>query len=163
MKIADALAEGITTDVHLYLDFSGINSAEHHLDAVRRIVGNLVDPVEIYVTTFNHEVGETLHIGASTDSLEDTLLPAIQAIRDTGGGTDFNKVWDHIQDSPERREQFSVISSDLLWWAGTPDEFKIHPANLYYIENAMAEERHRKDFIQSMRGELFDPELHILS
>lgn len=118
-------------DIHLYLDTSGSISEEDYAAAVKMCI-HLAKKLNInlYVNSFSHIMSQTTMLNCKDKSLKEIFgkflkIPKVQ------GGTNFVQIWDFINRSPKRREEMSIIISDMEFNA--PARFITHPKNLYYV------------------------------
>ena len=128
-------------DIHLYLDYSNsiMGRDELHRDVVTNVltVARRMN-VDVYVTSFSHQLGETLHctFDQTLEASEDIqrIWQQITQHPKTDGGTNYAAVWEHINTSELTARQMSIIVTDFQWAPARADRTIHHPDNLYYAK-----------------------------
>lgn len=118
-------------DLHLYIDCSASISAKDYTAAVKSAIMLAKKlNVNLYFNSFSHVMSQTVKLDCKDKSISE-IIKQFQKIPKVGGGTDFKQIWDFINCSKKRQEEFSIIISDMEWYA--PAEFIRHPKYLYYM------------------------------
>lgn len=118
-------------DLHLYIDCSGSITSQDYTAAVKSAVllAKKMN-VNLYFNSFSHIMSQTVRLDCKDKSVAE-ILKTFQKVPKVGGGTDFRQIWDFINKSKKRQEEFSIIISDMEYYA--PSEFVKHPKYLYYM------------------------------
>ena len=117
-------------DIHLYVDTSGSISAEDYEDAMKICI-NMAKKLDVnlYFNSFSNVISTCTKIHVKGRSTSE-IWAAFQKIDKVSGGTNFENVWEYINQSQKRQKELSVMITDF---ADTISSKSIEcPRNLYY-------------------------------
>ena len=119
-------------DIHIYLDTSGSISEQNYKEACMAII-QLAQTLKtkLYLNSFSHVLSQPALVDIGNCSKE-TAWKRLQSIPKVSGGTRFEKVWDYIQKSPQRKQELSIMITDFDY---TPSNSYTNPLpkNLFYV------------------------------
>lgn len=118
-------------DIHLYVDTSGSISEENYQDAIRcciRLAKKL--NISLYFNSFSHKISPTTRI-PTKDKTTEQIYRLFQKIPKVTGGTDYEQIWNVIEQSKKRKAEISLIITDFEYYP--PNHYIKHPKNLYYL------------------------------
>ena len=119
-------------DIHYFADTSGSMSVEDYMDgAVFLMLTAKKHNLNFYFSSHSHILSPEILLPTKGKSISQ-MYAMINAIPKVGGGNDFSKVYDYINEIPERGRRLNVIASDFGWYASSRDTFT-HPKNLVYV------------------------------
>ena len=118
-------------DIHLYIDTSGSISERNYQDMVKACIqmARKLD-VDIYFNSFSHMLSECVLLPMKGRSAKQ-VYTQFQKVPKVSGGTDYEQIWNYINQSRKRRRELSLIITDFEYNA--PRKFVKHPKNLYYV------------------------------
>lgn len=140
-------------DIHFYMDCSGSMSEENHIGVIRMIAEIAAKlGVNLYVTSFSHFLSEDALIPGKNRSASQ-ITEMIRNLPKVGGGTNFEIVWNHISQSPERSTRMNIIATDFEF---SPHWGAKHSDNTFYapcdMGNWDALRHHIKRFTREMQS-----------
>lgn len=117
-------------DIHFYADCSGSMTMDN-FEGVAKTIAMVAAKrkVNIYFTSFSHMLSQDVLIPAAGKTPEQ-IMNIIKGIPKVGGGTDFEIIWDHINDSPERQQRCNIIATDFEFY---PHQNAKHSPNTFYV------------------------------
>lgn len=140
-RVAQSHHNQAMPDIHLYLDYSGAMHDDHHKTVVQDIIRVArFTGVDLYVTSYSHEFGETMLCTfdrnlSTTDDVQ-AVWEQIVALPKASGGTDYQIIWDRINNSGQVYAMQLSINVTDFWWT-PPDTVPMttrSPQNLYYAQ-----------------------------
>lgn len=119
-------------DIHIYLDTSGSISEHNYKEACMAII-HLAQTLKtkLYLNSFSHELSQPALVDISNCSKE-TAWKRLQAIPKVSGGTRFDKVWNYIHQSPQRKRELSIMITDFEYTPSNSYTTPL-PKNLFYV------------------------------
>lgn len=118
-------------DIHLYIDTSGSITVKNYEMAVKLAVHIAKKlNVNLYYNAFTHQMGQCHELRIKGRS-EKEILQEFMRTPKPCGGTDFEQVWNYINQSEKRRSELSVMITDFGYTA--PNAYVKHPKNLFYL------------------------------
>lgn len=142
----------VNPDIHIYLDGSGsLSDAEYHMPMMA-VCFNIAKThnVDIIFHSFSHYLEENETRISVKDKTLDEFKTIIRNTAKTMGGTEFELVWRYILEKDERKNEFSIIMSDMAYF---PPDRQYNIENLYYLPIGPLSEwldRSIADFIDAM-------------
>lgn len=117
-------------DIHFYADCSGSMTADNFA-GITHIIATLASKrkINVYFTSFSHMLSQDVMIKAANKTPQQ-IISIINSIPKVGGGTDFEIVWDHINESQARQNRMNVIATDFEFW---PSSHATHSPNTFYV------------------------------
>lgn len=145
-------------DIHFYADTSGSMSLEDYQDTLMLVIAVAKKlNCNVYFSSFSHILSSEILLPIKGKSMAH-MHKVIKNIPKVDGGTDFNQVWDNINNLTERKRRLNIIATDFGF---TPRSYpKIdHPTNTVYVPSFDrrspygwdAIRRYASDFINYMR------------
>lgn len=140
-------------DIHIYLDNSGSISEKNYQDAVMMLIqlAKRLD-VNLYFNSFSNVLSACTLLPTKGRSLTE-IYNQFRKIPKVSGGTDFAQIWRYIEASPKRKEELSLIVTDMEYMP--PRTFLKHPDNCYYVACSNTDwdclTRDAKQFCEGMR------------
>lgn len=118
-------------DIHIYLDTSGSISETNYESSVKSLIkmAKMLN-VNLYFNSFSHYLSQCTHL-KTRDKTTKQIYAQFQKVPKAYGGTDFEQIWNYIENSPKRKRELSVIITDFGYYANS--YYTKHPNNLYYI------------------------------
>ncbi len=118
-------------DIHLYIDTSGSISEDDYKQTVMACIYMAKKlNVNIYFNSFSHILSQCTKLHTKDKSVRQ-IYAKFQKVAKVSGGTDFDIVWDYIQQDRRRRREISICITDFEY---TPKNRQaVHPKNLYYV------------------------------
>lgn len=118
-------------DIHLYIDTSGSISERQYEDAVKGCIKMAKKlNVNLYFNSFSHVLSQCTKLHTK-DRSSVQIYKQFRKVPKVTGGTDYEQIWNYINNSPKRKRELSLIITDFEY---TPPNMYIkHPDNLYYI------------------------------
>lgn len=116
-------------DIHFYADCSGSMSVDN-FEGIAKTIAMVASKrkVNIYFTSFSHILSQDVLIPAAGKSPSE-IMQIIRNIPKVGGGTNFEIIWDHINESPERSKRCNIIATDFEFY---PYKGAKHSKNTFY-------------------------------
>lgn len=143
-------------DIHIYVDTSGSISEKHYASSVLAII-RLAKRlnVDVIVTFFSHVMTTDIRLKVK-DRSPKSVYAAFKRLKKVTGGTDYLQIWEHIQSSPARRRELSLVITDFEWALPSRGGL-VHPDNVCYYPVAAESDWNwkcivdaAKDFARSM-------------
>ena len=138
-------------DIHLYVDTSGSISEKDYEDALKICI-NMAKRlnVNLYFNSFSHVISTCTKIHVRGRSITE-IWAAFQKIDKVSGGTNFENVWEYINQSHTRKKELSIMITDFA--AQIRNRSIECPKNLYYApcsnQNWKELTRYAKEFCTS--------------
>ena len=145
-------------DIHIYADYSGSMSDENISAAVNLIVGIARrTQSDIYFSSFSHELSQETFIPPKGRSAAH-ITRAITKLPKVSGGTDFEVIYNNINESPQRQQRLNIIITDFGWSAYGPIK---HSPNTIYIPAVGLDWGYAKGYIRSFISSMtsIDPDI----
>lgn len=116
-------------DIHFYADCSGSMSVDN-FEGIAKTIAMVAAKrkVNIYFTSFSDVLSQDVLIPAAGKSPSE-IMRIIRNIPKVGGGTNFEIIWDHINESPERSQRCNIIATDFEFY---PHSNAKHSKNTFY-------------------------------
>ena len=123
------LKKSFYPDIHFYADCSGSMSVDN-FEGIAKTIAMVASKrrVNIYFTSFSHVLSQDVLIPAAGKS-PDEIVQIIRQIPKVSGGTDFEIIWKHISESPEREARCNIIATDFEYY---PYPDATHSKNTFY-------------------------------
>lgn len=118
-------------DIHVYVDRSGSISYEQYCSSLMAIasLANKLN-VDLYVTMFSTWLSQT-HLLKTRGRTQAQIMHDIQRLPNLNGGTEYQVVYDYINQSKTRSKQCSIMITDFEY---LPHATWIrHPKHLFYM------------------------------
>lgn len=132
-KMGKLVSHNYRPDIHAYVDTSGsISMDDFKSEIMLLVVFAKKMNVNIYITFFagrNCMTKDKLVI--CKDKSISEIYRTIMKMEKVSGGTDFEQVWHHINNSKKRQRELSFMITDFEWSAAS--YYVAHPKNLYYL------------------------------
>lgn len=119
-------------DIHFYADTSGSMSLEDYQDTLLLVVAVAKKlNCNVYFSSFSHVLSQEVLLPTKGRSKEH-IRKIIKAVPKVTGGTDFQQVWDNINNLDERGKRLNIIATDFGF---VPRAFPRidHPHNVVYV------------------------------
>ena len=132
-------------DIHFYADCSGSMSVDN-FEGIAKTIAMVASKrkVNIYFTSFSHILSQDVLIPAAGKSPSE-IMQIIRNIPKVGGSTNFEIIWDHINESPERSKRCNIIATDFEFY---PYKGAKHSKNTFYAPCDMGNWNMVKNSIQ---------------
>ena len=132
----------LDADLHLYIDMSGNTSETDwkpiviaEVAALKMLSASLNKTLLLWMTGLSHEFADNavpVTVTSYFPNLEE-LDQIIETIPRTYGGTDFELVWNRVNELADHSIRDNVIVSDLEWGVNAEKCRTDHPVNLRYV------------------------------
>lgn len=130
-KMGKSVSTKYKPDIHLYIDTSGSISERNYQDAVKACIAMAKKlQVNLYFNSFSHVLSQCTFL-ETKDKSRAAIYEKFRKVPKVSGGTDYEQIWEYINQSPKRSREISIIMTDFEWTP--PTHFVKHPRNLYYI------------------------------
>lgn len=130
-------------DIHIYLDCSGSVSEENYQSTIIMLIKIAKKlNINLYFSSFSHVLSQPVMLrtkGKSTSA----IWTEFRRIPKVSGGTDFEQIWDFVNESPVRKRRLNIIVTDFEWSAST--QRVKHSPNTYYSPLAGMNWRYMKN------------------
>lgn len=132
-------------DIHFYADCSGSITTENFA-GITRTVAELASKrgVNIYFTSFSHMLSQDVMIPAANKTPQQ-IIDIINSIPKVTGGTNFEIIWDHINESRDRQNRMNIIATDFEF---SPHRLAKHSPNTFYVPCDMNDWQRVKYYIE---------------
>lgn len=117
-------------DLHVYVDTSGSISEANYQDTVMMLIQLARKMnVDLYFNSFSHVLSSETLLRTRGKSTRQ-IWAEFRKIPKVSGGTNYQQIWQYINDSPKRRRRLSLVITDFEWVA--PALRVDHPKNIFY-------------------------------
>lgn len=119
-------------DIHFYADTSGSMSLEDYQDTLLLVVAVAKKlNCNVYFSSFSHVLSQEVLLPTKGRSKEH-IRKIIKSVPKVSGGTDFQQVWDNINNLDARGKRLNIIATDFGF---QPRSFPRidHPRNVVYV------------------------------
>lgn len=119
-------------DIHIYLDTSGSISEHNYKEACMAII-HLAQTLKtkLYLNSFSHVLSQPALVDIANCS-KDVAWKRLQNIPKVSGGTNFDLVWNYIHQSPQRKQELSIMITDFEYTPSNSYTTPL-PKNLFYV------------------------------
>ena len=119
-------------DIHIYLDTSGSISEHNYKEACMAII-HLAQTLKtkLYLNSFSHVLSQPALVDIANCS-KDVAWKRLQNIPKVSGGTNFDIVWNYIHQSPQRKQELSIMITDFEYTPSNSYTTPL-PKNLFYV------------------------------
>ena len=118
-------------DIHIYIDTSGSISEDNYQDAIKACIQMARKlNINLYFNSFSHVLSQCTKLNTKDKSTK-AVYAAFQKVPKVSGSTDYEQIWNYINQNKKRRRELSIIITDFEY--SPPTHFVKHPKNLYYI------------------------------
>ena len=118
-------------DIHVYMDTSGSITEENYRDAIKALIVMCKKMnVNLYFNSFSHIISTCTKLNVKDKSLAQ-VYKEFENVPKVDGGTNFQLVWDYINQKTKRKKELSILITDFGYTA--PNSYFKHPKNLYYM------------------------------
>lgn len=119
-------------DIHFYADTSGSMSLKDYQDTLLLVIAVAKKlNCNVYFSSFSHVLSQEVLLPTKGRSKEH-IHKIIKSVPKVSGGTDFQQVWDNINNLNERGKRLNIIATDFAFH---PHSFPRidHPRNVVYV------------------------------
>lgn len=118
-------------DIHIYLDTSGSVSERNYQDAIKSLITMAKRlNVNLYFNSFSHCLSQCTKLKTKDKSTK-AVYAEFQKVPKVSGGTDYEQIWEYIEQSKIRKRELSLIITDFEYTP--PNKVCPHNKNIYYL------------------------------